>query len=95
MDEGPVEKVSRKEVIIKKIKQGYAAGFSEITTEMNVAGDRIADEVMLQLCQRVLDEKGIPNEWKTSVVVSIFKEKEDVMNSGSYRGVKLLEHGVL
>ena len=61
---------------------------------MNVAGDRIADEVMLQLCQRVLDEKGIPNEWKTSVVVSIFKEKEDVMNCGSYRGVKLLEHGM-
>ena len=94
MDEGPVEKVSRKEVIIREIKQGYAAGFSEITTEMNVAGDRIADEVMLQLCQRVLDEKVIPNKRKNSVVVSIFKEKEDVMNCGSYRGVKLLEHGM-
>ena len=49
---------------------------------------------MLQLCQQILDGKGISDEWKTSVVVQIFKEKGDVMNCGSYRGVKLLEHGI-
>ena len=49
---------------------------------------------MLQLCQRVLDGKGIPDEWKTSVVVPIFQGRGDVMNCGSYRGVKLLEHGM-
>ena len=49
---------------------------------------------MLQLCQQVLDGKGIPDEWKTSVVVPIFKGKGDVMNCGSYRGVKLLEHSM-
>ena len=65
MVEGPVEKVSRKEVreAIRKMKQGKATGLSEVTTEMIVAGGRIAEEVMLQLCQRVLDGKGIPNEW--------------------------------
>ena len=47
---------------------------------------------MLQLCQRVLDGKGIPDQWKTSILVPIFKGKGDVMNCGSYRGVKLLEH---
>ena len=41
-----------------------------------------------------MDGKGIPDEWKTSVVVPIFKGKGDVMNCGSYRGVKLLEHGM-
>ena len=94
--EGPVEKVSRKEVreAIRKMKQGKAAGLSEVTTEMIVAGGRIAEEVMLQLYQRLLDGKGIPNEWKTSVVVPIFKGKGDVMNCGSYRGVKLLKHGM-
>ena len=93
--DGPVEKVSRKELreAIRKMKQGKARGLSEVTMQMIVAGGRIADEVMLQLCQRVLDEKGIPNKWKTSVVVPIFKGKGDVMNCGSYRGVKLLEHG--
>ena len=64
MVEEPVEKVSRKEVreTIRKMKQGKAAGLSEVTTEMIVPGGRIAEEVMLQLCQRVLDGKGIPHE---------------------------------
>ena len=61
---------------------------------MIVASGRIAEEVMLQLCQRVLDGKGIPDEGKTSVVVPVFKGKGDVMNCGLYRGVKLLEHGM-
>ena len=94
--EGPVEKVSRKEVreAIRKMKQGKAERLLEVTTEMIVAGGRIAEEMMLQLCQQVLDGNRIPNEWKTSVVVPIFKGKGDVMNCGSYRGVKLLEHGM-
>ena len=54
MVEGPVEKVSCKmREAIRKMKQGKAVGFSEITTEMIVAGGRIAEEVMLQLCQQV------------------------------------------
>ena len=36
----------------------------------------------------------MPDEWKTSVIVPIFKGKGDVMSCGSYRGVKLLEHAM-
>ena len=46
----------------------------------------------MDLCQHALDGRGMPNKWKTSVIVNIFKGKGDVMNCGSYRGVKLLEH---
>ena len=44
--EEPIEKVFRKEVreAISKMKQGKAAGFFEITTEMIVASGRIAKE---------------------------------------------------
>ena len=49
---------------------------------------------MMDLCQRVMNNIGMPDEWKTSVIVPIFKEKGDVMNCGSYRGVKLLEHAI-
>ena len=75
------------------MKQGKAAGLSEVTTEMIVAGGRIAEKVILQLSHRVLDGKRIPDKWKTNVVVPIFQGKGDVMNCGLYRGVKLLEHG--
>ena len=49
MVEGPVEKISHKEMreAIRKMKRGKAAGLSEIITEMIVAGGRIAEEVML------------------------------------------------
>ena len=36
----------------------------------------------------------MPDEWRTSVIVSIFKGKGDVMSCGSYRGVKLLKHAL-
>ena len=36
----------------------------------------------------------MPEEWKTSVVVPIFKGKGDVMDCGAHRGVKLLEHAM-
>ena len=36
----------------------------------------------------------MPEEWKTSVVVPIFKGKWDVMDCGAYRGVELLEHAI-
>ena len=49
---------------------------------------------MMELCQRVLDGRGIPDEWKTSVIVPIFKGKGDVRSCGSYRRVKLLEHAI-
>ena len=47
--------------------------------------------VMVELCQCMLDGKGMSDEWQTSVLVSIFKEKGDVRNCNTYSGVKLLE----
>ena len=49
---------------------------------------------MLGLCQRVLDGKGMAEDWKTNVLVPILKGKADVRNCNTYRGVKLLEHAV-
>ena len=39
--------------------------------------------MMMELCQRVLDGRGMPDEWKTSVIVPIFEGKSDVMSCGS------------
>ena len=30
--------------------------------------------IMMELCQRELDGKGMPDEWQTSVLVPIFKK---------------------
>ena len=59
-----------------------------------IASGKFGVGVIKKLCQRVFDGKGMPKEWKTSVVVLIFKGKEDVMDCGAYRGVKLQEHAM-
>jgi len=39
-------------------------------------------------------ESCIPEDWKSSVILPIYKEKGDPMECGSYRGIKLLEHAI-
>ena len=39
---------------------------------------------MVALCQLVLDGRDMPEEWKTSVIVFIFKGKGNVMSCGAY-----------
>ena len=94
--EGPVEKVVRNEIVeaVQSMKSGKATGTSEISVEMIVASREIGVKVMMEICQRVLDGRGMPDEWKTSVIVPIFKGKGGVMSCGSYREVKLLEHAM-
>ena len=50
--------------------------------------------VLMQLCQRILDEKGMIADWVTSVAIPILGGKGDIMNCSMYRGVKLLEHAM-
>ena len=89
--EGPMEKACNKIVeVMQKMKSGKATGLSEVSVEMIVASGKI--KVMMELCQHVVDGRGVPDEWKTSVIVLIFKGKSDVISFGSYRGVKLLEY---
>ena len=61
---------------------------------MIVLSGEIRIGVMLELCQGVLDGRGMPDEWALSVVVPIFKGKVDVMSCGAYWGVKFLEHAM-
>ena len=91
-----VEGVTDEEVMeaMNTIKLGKAAGPSEVNMDMIIASGKFVVGVIKKLCQRVLDGKGMPEEWKTSVVVPIFKGKGDMMDCRAYRGVTLLEHAM-
>ena len=96
VDADMVEGVTDKEVMeaMNKMKLGKAAGPSEVNMDMIIASGKFGVGVIKNLCQRVFDGKGMPEEWKISVVVSIFKGNGDVMDCGAYRRVKLLEHAM-
>ena len=96
MVDRPVEGVTEEEVMeaMNKMKLGKAAGLSEVNMDMIIASGKFGVGVIKKFCQRVFDGKGKPEEWKTTVVVPIFKGKGDVLDCGAYREVKLLEHAM-
>ena len=91
-----MEKVARDEIVeaIQRMKSGKATGTSEVSVEMIVASGEMGVKVMMELCQRVMDSRGMPDERKTSVIVPMFKGEGDVMSCELYKGVKLLEHAM-
>ena len=91
--EGPVERVGREEVVkaIKEMKAEKAAGPSEVSFEMIAASGEIGFGVMVELCQGVLDGRGMPDDWAPSVVVPIFNGKGGALSCGAYRGVKFMQ----
>ena len=62
--EGPVEKVTRNEIVeaIQKMKSGKATGLSEVSVKLIVPSVEIGVKVMMELCQRVLVVRGKPDE---------------------------------
>ena len=59
-----------------KMKSGMVTEPSEVSVEMRVTSVKIGVKVMMELCQHVLNGRGMRDKWKTSVIVSIFKGKE-------------------
>jgi hypothetical protein len=93
---GPIDRVTMKEVMtaIKAMKLGKATGVPEVAAEHIAASGMVGIEVITKIANRVLDDEGIPNEWRCSVLVPLYKGKGDVRDCGAYRGVKLLEHAM-
>ena len=76
------------------LKIGKASGPSEVYAEMILASGDIGIIELMESCHNIQDGKGMPANWATSVAISIFKGKGDIVNCGMYRGVKLLEHAM-
>ena len=94
--EGPCGLINEKEVeeTIKVMKAGKAGGPSEVVGEMLKAAGKKGIKRLTELCNQVVREGAIPREWQLSTLIPIFKGKGDPMECGSYRAVKLLEHGM-
>ena len=83
--EGSVEKVARNGIVeaVQRMKSGRETGPCEVSVEIIAASGEIGVKVMMELCQRVLNGRGMPDEWKSSVIVLIFKGKGGVMSCES------------
>lgn len=93
--EGPVKEISKEEIkkALESMKNGKAGGPSSITKEHFTSSPH-GLEVLHQVANEIMQGKSMPEDWKQSTLVPIYKGKGSVMECGSYRGVKLLEHGM-
>ena len=50
--------------------------------------------MMHEILKRVWEEEQMPEEWKKSEIVPIYKQKGYPLECGNFRGIKLLKHGM-
>ena len=67
---------------------------SDVSLELIAASWVVGIQMTAEICQKVLDEFGMPVVWALSIVVSSIKRKGDIRNCSRYGAVKLLEHGM-
>ena len=94
--EGTLEDVTREEVkaAMRMFKAGKAAGSSEVTSEMlSMVGDT-GIGMLLEVFQNIVKSDLPPEKWSKSITVLLFKGKDDALECGKNRGLRLLEQGM-
>ena len=77
---------------IKRIKGGKTVGLDAIQIEVwRCLGDT-AIIWLTKLFNQILRSNKMPEEWRRSIVVLIFMNKEDIQSCYNYRGIKLMSH---
>ncbi|MCJ8738184.1 hypothetical protein PDJAM_G00032500 [Pangasius djambal] len=92
--EQKVDKIRKDEVwkALKRMKSGKAVGPDDIPVEVWKCLGEAAVEFLTSLFNRILESEKMPEEWRGSVLVPIFKNKGDVQSCSNYRGIKLMSH---
>ncbi|KAK3533164.1 hypothetical protein QTP70_012417 [Hemibagrus guttatus] len=92
--EQKVDKIRKDEVrkALKRMKSGKAVGPDDIPVEVWKCLGEAAVEFLASLFNRVLESERMPEEWRRSVLVPMFKNKGDVQSCSNYRGIKLMSH---
>ncbi|KAK3544091.1 hypothetical protein QTP86_001479 [Hemibagrus guttatus] len=92
--EQKVDKIRKDEVrkVLKRMKSGKAVGPEDIPVEVWKCLVEAAVEFLTSLFNSVLESEKMPEEWRRSVLVPIFKNKGDVQSCSNYRGIKLMSH---
>ena len=89
-----VESVSKEEVMenMQRMKNGKAVGLDDIPVEVWKYLEESALKFLTKLYNRTMESERMPEEWRDSVLIPIFKNKGDVQSCSNYRGIKLISH---
>ena len=89
-----VESVSKEEVRenMQRMKNGKAVGPDDIPVEVWKCLGESALKFLTKLYNRTMESERMPEEWRDSVLIPIFKNNGDVQSCSNYRGIKLISH---
>ena len=87
-----VESISKEEVMenMQRMKNGKAVGPDDIPVEVWKYLGESALKFLTKLYNRTMESERMPEEWRDSVLIPIFKNKGDVQSCSNYRGIKLI-----
>ena len=86
--------VSREEVknALRRMKKGKAVGPDELPVEAWKCMEKMDIEFLIRLFNRLLMGEQMPEEWRRSVLIPIYKNKGDAQYCGNYREIRLMSH---
>ena len=89
-----VEEIAEEEVktALKKMKKGNARGSDDIPVEVWLVLGDVGIGLLTKLMNNLLKGDRMPDEWRKSVLIPIYKGKGDSKECGNYRGIKLMSH---
>ena len=91
--QGPIPSVNdtgiRKQ--LSKMGRNKACGPDDLPIEAVMVVAEMKPELLTYVLQRTMAD-GIPDTWKNSKLIPIFKNKGDILECNNYRGIKLMSH---
>ena len=87
-----VDCVSREELknALRRVKQVKVVGLDELPVEVWKCMGETGIEFLTRLLNKLLMGERMPEEWRRSVLIPIYKNKGDAQCRGNYRGIKLM-----
>ena len=88
--------VSREEVknAQRRMKKGKTVGPDELPVEVWKCMGVVGIKFLTRPFNKLLMGKRMPEEWRRSVFIPIYKNKGDAQSCGNYRGIKLMSHTI-
>ena len=74
------------------MKKGKAQGPDDIPVEALIALGNKGVELLVNFFIRLSRGEKMPDEWRKSVLVPLYRGKGDIKECGNYRGIKLMSH---
>ena len=77
---------------LKFMKNNKAVGPDDIPIEAWKCLGKVGITWLTNLFNLIMKTKKMPNQWRKSVLIPLYKNKGDIQNCSNYRGIKLMSH---